>query len=221
MLQLFSEAVERFGLPVRVRCDHGTENIEVARFMFQTYGVEGSHVLTGLSVHNQRIERLWVDVVAYIVSYYKNIFYNLEVNGLLSPDNEVQLYGLHYVYLPRINRSIEEFVLQWNHHGLSSERCQSPLQLMIEGFYHSRACFEHGESGASLNHDWSDFGIDDDGPVPDLQTENNVQVPTCGVLLSDTQMEILQQNVDPLVDDQNAGMNLYWQAVTIISSFIQ
>ena len=60
MLQLFSEAVERFGLPVRVRFDHGTENIEVARFMFQIYGVEGSHVLMGLSVQNQRIERLWL-----------------------------------------------------------------------------------------------------------------------------------------------------------------
>ena len=51
-----------------MRCDHGTENIEVARFMLNAHGVEGSHVLTGLSVHNQRIERVWVDVVRYIVT---------------------------------------------------------------------------------------------------------------------------------------------------------
>ena len=40
-----------------MRCDHGTENIEVARLKLNAYGVEGSHVLTGLSMHNQRIER--------------------------------------------------------------------------------------------------------------------------------------------------------------------
>jgi len=39
------------------------------------------------------------------------------------------------VYQPRINSSIKEFVLQWNHHSLSSERCQTSMQLMNEGLY--------------------------------------------------------------------------------------
>jgi len=129
VLQLFRGAVRTFGLPTRMQCDHGTENIEVARFMLNAHGVEGSHVLTGLSVHNQRIERLWVDVVRYIVTPYRNIFTYLESFGLLDPLNELHLFALHYVYQPRINRSIKEFVLQWNHPGLSSERCQTPVQL--------------------------------------------------------------------------------------------
>ena len=135
VLQLFRGAVRTFGLPTRMRCDHSTENIEVARFMLNAQGVEGSHVLTGLSVHNQRIERLWVDVVRYIVTPYRNIFTYLKSFGLLDPLNELHLFALHYVYQPRINRSIKEFVLQWSHHGLSSERCQTPMQLMIEGLY--------------------------------------------------------------------------------------
>ena len=101
--------------------------------MLNAHGVEGSHVLTSCSKHNQRVQSLWVDIVRYIVAPYRKIFTYLESFGLLEPLNELHLFALHCVYQPRIKRSIAKFVLQWNHHGLSSERCQTPLQLMIEG----------------------------------------------------------------------------------------
>ena len=148
--------------------------------MLNAHGVEGNHVLTGLSVHNQRIEHIWVDVVRYIVMPYRNIFTYLENSGLLDPLNEVHLFALHYIYQPRINRSIEEFILQWNHHGLSSERCQTPLQLMLEGLYD---CLAQGDS--SCTHVISDvYGIDYLAPMPKLQTKNNVQVPLSAITLS-------------------------------------
>jgi len=37
------------------------------------------------------------------------------------------LFSLHFVYLPEINRSLQEFVNQWNHHGISTERGLLPL----------------------------------------------------------------------------------------------
>ena len=107
---MFRGAVRTFGLPTRIRCDHGTEITEVARFMLNVR--EGSHMLTGFSVHSQRIERLWVDIVRYIVTPYRNIFTYLESFGFLDPLNELKLFALHYVYQQRIKRSIEEFVLQ-------------------------------------------------------------------------------------------------------------
>jgi len=67
----------------------------VARFMLNAHGVEGSHVLTGLSVHNQRVECLWVDVVRYIVTPYRNIFTYSESFGLLDPLYELHLFALH------------------------------------------------------------------------------------------------------------------------------
>ena len=54
VLECFLFAVSNFGLPSRVRCDKGGENVKVSEFML-------NHPITGRSVHNQRIERLWRD----------------------------------------------------------------------------------------------------------------------------------------------------------------
>ena len=54
----FYQAIEQYRTPLKIRTDHGNENIEVARYMPEKRGVEGNSVITGKSVHNQRIELL-------------------------------------------------------------------------------------------------------------------------------------------------------------------
>lgn len=43
------------------------------------------------------------------------------------------IYCLHYIFLTRINKYINEFKETWNNHSLSSEGNMSPYQLFAEG----------------------------------------------------------------------------------------
>ena len=69
VLELFKEAVDCWGLPLKVCSDKGGENVGISMFMLSHPHREpgrGSMIL-GKSVHNQRIERLWRDLFYQVV----------------------------------------------------------------------------------------------------------------------------------------------------------
>lgn len=125
----FSDGVSTFEIPDKVRTDHGGENIEMWRYMVTCHGNGSDSVITGSSVHNERVERLWRDVHRCVLKKISEIFFDLESDGYLDPLNEVDLYCLHYVFLPRISRNLVEFKESWNHHKLSTEGNRTPFQL--------------------------------------------------------------------------------------------
>ena len=100
------EAIQRFRCPARIRTDYATENIKFAKWMLEHHGIEKIPFITGLSVHNQRIERLWVDVKTYVICHFSNLFTYFESCSLLDSDDEVHLFALPFIFLPHINLNV-------------------------------------------------------------------------------------------------------------------
>ena len=120
----------------QIRGDHGIENILVAAWMEEFRGTQwGSYIwgrlavlftflfsklmaIISRSVHNIRIERLWVDITAQIGASWAEAFTDLEINHGLDINNTHHIWLLHYLFLQTLNDQLSFFAESWNQHRM-------------------------------------------------------------------------------------------------------
>ena len=139
-LELFRDAIQRFGIPRKTRCDKGGENLGVIEEMIRLHPADNRPAMTGKSTQNTRIERLWWDYNTKVVWRFRYIFQKLENQGFLasrrndSKMREVDHCCLHRVFLARIQRVADNFIASWDYHPLRTEHNKTPLRLWNEGW---------------------------------------------------------------------------------------
>ncbi|KZT57341.1 hypothetical protein CALCODRAFT_434409 [Calocera cornea HHB12733] len=127
--------------------------------MLQHRGPHRGSYIWGRSVHNTRIERLWVDVTNSFGRKWSNFFYSLETNHGLNPLNDDHIWLLQWLFLSDMNNDALTFQNQWNYHTLALDgRNQRPVVLFLVG------CIQLGARGIDLQtQDDEEYGRDPPG----------------------------------------------------------
>lgn len=107
-----------------------------------------------------------------------------------------------------------------NSHPVTTERNLSPRQLWVSGMVtlqHSNYTAVQDLVAASA--DYSNYGIDEEGPVPEAE-EYSIRVPPLALHLSADQLHLIQSMIDQCRGESQNGIFPYLMALEIIHYFI-
>ena len=125
----------------------------------------------------------------------------MEEMNLLSPTDELQLYAIHYVFIPRLNKQLNDFKCTWNSHPLRSEHGFIPNQLLLQGW---------SECKFDCDID-TEYGAEEGRQNPfDM---GRVEVPRIAINLSAAQAQLLNSRFNLL---RNSDCNGFYRYIDVL-----
>ena len=144
---------------------------------------------------------------------YAEVFNELEYIGALNVDNDTDVYALHYVFLPRINASLNAFKESWNNHPLSTENNMSPLQLYT--------AYSLGSCIFDETIDPITYGVDNFASTACDDPDNEgVVIPQFDIPLSSTSLRQLNAEINPSQQCNDFGKELYLNTVQLLNTLM-
>lgn len=119
--------IEHNAVPCILRTDRGTENVhleKIQKFLRRDgddmLAAENSFVY-GRSTANQRIEAWWSILRRQCITYWINLFKDMDTVGLINCDDKVHVNCLRFCFAELIRKDIKRVANEWNSHVIQSK----------------------------------------------------------------------------------------------------
>lgn len=112
-----------------------------------------------------------------VIVFYVKLFKSFEKSGMCI-ENEWHLFVLHYLFTPRIEEELDEFKNAWNNHPVSTEKNETPLQMLVlrDGNYPPEEEIDEEEYGVDNDSDdGEDYRVECDPIFCPLNEQNYTQ----------------------------------------------
>lgn len=146
-----------------------------------------------------------------VIGLFAEAFRGLEEDNSLDRLNDIDLFCLHYIYLPRINESLTSFTHGWNNHRISTEHGRTPLQLHVVGLL--------TEDQAPINAVPSFISSTLNPGILLPEPNEGVDVPESSFEPCETLVRAMEV-VDPLNNVTDFGKTLYLSTVNIVGTHL-
>ena len=198
----FCASVKMYQWPDLLSTDERDEKMLVWKAMIEEKG--------DLSVEmSSKLERVqWITIIKNdlnntILTPLVDTFTQLEIEGSLNVENDTDLFCLHFVYLPRINKLLKDFSCCYNACCIPHGNGATPSQIF----------YAHNEQ---ISENTKDL-------LPSLiNKENFLEVSLSNIApIPAEKFQELNEHVNPLDDSSDNGKEIYYRTGTFVTQCLK